>query len=967
MSLNDQLPSSESPISGENQGSSKTKSSPPKYDYYNPSTWLVAPEDVEEEAAITDDIFAKLNAQNEKVHVEDAEKVRKAEEEAHELSEEEEQRKGSPVRIKPNSQPNSPMRLPYRKAAMKIFHDEELSDSEGEEETHGSYASHTYGDYKDDGHDKHRHHRHHHNSHHKNEGSVENEDTDAEYRRNAKLEAAKEAMIRHRAKFTTGEDNAVESHEELMEALLNPASIPTPDPPAAVFALGKDGCAAVWWHYDRTAVLPAAWVTEWEVKRYRLDRDGEWRYKGTTMITEPHLIEKNRATVEMLENNTQYCFSIVAVNRRGRGFESVKSEAVMVEASLPPGWFRFWNEEAKSFFYSNIKTRQADWIRPELDDWYLDEGIVLNFNVEERAHLRELFEEEMFHFKRITVQGFKRIMLDVGEVMGKSRIRDYFLAYFGKEQLMTWSDFMYVVSSIKKKAQHRDKGSNCHLMFRYTVMLPCTVWEDCLSAKWTQCNLMMLLGGEDAHERQKIGDWVVEWNAMAERNCYTNSKTHEFTWDTPEEVRFYLPDKMLDTLLGVFTEGDIADFKVRFGHLDLNNSGFIDEHEFKLLLESMEINLTDRSRRRLIREIDINGNGTIEFHEFCFMMLTLQKKKEGVNSIWDQIRVLSNDEAKLQAVTDDMVAVDKWEEEHGDHDKAHNPHFMVRHRKTLQTDKKNKIVNTLNPHHREYSSMYEYDGQEEVTLVGDDGVGGGEGEGEGEGEGDRPVTVTGRPSSSGVYAVNLPTGRPGTSAERPGTHMTVRSVSDLGGLDWGSRPGTTAAYRPGTTGSSMSRPGTHFSHRSAAQLPPGGAPGAQAEMQRDGHGLRDVSGGAASGDDYDPEADSEADSEDSKYIIDKLMARKREEEAQQMDYEKVMEFVKDCGPNSVKLFFKTIDMIDDKIDMVLCKKASGPHGRHCMCGCRKLYPEDVSYPFWTKSKDEPLTWGLVCPCCCDQE
>ena len=73
---------------------------------------------------------------------------------------------------------------------------------------------------------------------------------------------------------------------------------------------------------------------------------------------------------------------------------------------------------------------------------------------------------------------------------------------------------------------------------------------------------------------------------------------------------------MLDTLLNVFTEGDIADFKLRFGHLDLNNSGYIDEYEFKLLLESMGISVTDKHRRRLIREIDINGNGTIEFHEF---------------------------------------------------------------------------------------------------------------------------------------------------------------------------------------------------------------------------------------------------------------------------------------------------------------------------------------------------------------
>ena len=55
------------------------------------------------------------------------------------------------------------------------------------------------------------------------------------------------------------------------------------------------------------------------------------------------------------------------------------------------------------------------------------------------------------------------------------------------------------------------------------------------------------------------------------------------------------------------------------------------------------------------------------------MMLSLHKKKQGMSSIWDQIRILSNDEAKLQAVTDEMVTVEKWEGEHGDHNKAENP------------------------------------------------------------------------------------------------------------------------------------------------------------------------------------------------------------------------------------------------------------------------------------------------------
>ena len=803
-------------------------------------------------------------------------------------------------------------------------------------------------------------------------------------REQARMDAAKKAMIKHRAQFALlnfdGEEGEevegkaredAESEEALLESLLNPANIPSPDPPTQVFALGKDGCAAVWWHYDRGNIPEAAWITEWEIRRYRMDRDGEWRFKGATIINEPHLIDKNRCTVELLENNCQYSFTVTATNRRGRGFESPKSEAVMVEAVLPPGWFRFWHQETQRFFYSNIKTRQAMWTRPEDDEWYLDEGIILLFNAEERAYLRELYEEEMHHFKRITVQGFRRIMMDAGESMGKSRIRDYLIEYCSKEQITSWTDFMYIVGSIKRKKQHRDRGSNCNLMMNYTVMLPCYIWTECLSVEWTRCSLMYLLGGDAHHEKQKIGDWVVEWSPLAERYCYTNSKTHATTWDTPEEVRFYLPPKMTETLLQTFSEGDIADFKVRFSHLDLNNSGFIDEHEFKLLLESMNINISDRSRSRLIREIDINGNGTIEFHEFCFMMLNLHQptvKKQGMSSIWEQIKAMSDNEQQLQAVTDDMVAVDIWEEEHGDHDQAHNPHFYVRHqRKSVLKSSRDGVHSAASA-----SGGLHY----EATA----GL-----EGDLEGQGMMRLGTAG--------------------SARPGTHV-------------GNRPSTNIeTSRPGTHANSYSRATTPF-NRSALATPATLRPPTSEVMVQRGNGVWDIdmskgkllntnedrklairregqeggksvtidqsysnsySGSHSHSHSWDEnEAQSDDDSErassaDSTLMINKILRQEREEEQARrkgrcfdvdITSEDVLDFMLHIHEHSAVCFFYSIDLLDRGIDIVLCKGEAGPHGRHCMCGCRRLVPEDILYPPWTSSKDEPLTWNYVCPCCC---
>ena len=113
------------------------------------------------------------------------------------------------------------------------------------------------------------------------------------------------------------------------------------------------------------------------------------------------------------------------------------------------------------------------------------------------------------------------------------------------------------------------------------------------------------------------------------------------------------------------------------------------------------------------------------------------------------------------------------------------------------------------------------------------------------------------------------------------------------------------------------------------------------------------------------EADSEAASEDSRYIIDALLKKKEaEDKAMYRHTDAIKECIRDCVPNTTALFFRTIDLFDRAIDAILCKRPAGEHGPHCMCGCRKVFPEEVMYPMWTTSKDEPLTWNLVCPCCC---
>ena len=57
-----------------------------------------------------------------------------------------------------------------------------------------------------------------------------------------------------------------------------------------------------------------------------------------------------------------------------------------------------------------------------------------------------------------------------------------------------------------------------------------------------------------------------------------------------------------------------------------------------------------------------------------------------------------------------------------------------------------------------------------------------------------------------------------------------------------------------------------------------------------------------------------------------------------------------------------VESTDNCIAWVQCRRKGGVHGKHCMCGCRFIYPEDVTYPAWTDKKTEPLSWDIVFDC-----
>ncbi len=435
--------------------------------------------------------------------------------------------------------------------------------------------------------------------------------------------------------------------------------ITIPEPPSVVSAVGKDGCAIVWFPQPLDSEGMPCIISSYEIRRYRLEATGEWSMKGSLIIKDTDgasEIEKRCYIIENLTNDCQYKFTVFSSNKRGKGLESSYSNIVMVESPLPCGWFKWYDNKSNSFFYTNIKTKQSLWKRPELNPYFLDESIYMTFSRQEVAHLTELYDEEIIHFTKITSNGMRRLLLECGEHLRLHRIERFFeeVSHTNKhDSINNYQEFMYTLAIIKHKNVIKDQEKS---------------WERKLSKyinSWILYfnqdeSLWDRITGEAVKRRAMqtvYGPWRREYSRIADRYFYRHTSSKQSRWDVPYEVRFYLSTKIEHQLLQHFTPLDIEEFKVRFAYLDLDGSGAIEEKELAMLLEgTLGIFVSASKRRKLIKEIDLNGNGLIEFEEFCYMLMCIHTKTGVLSKEWSKIDIMSADRKKLDDLTSELLS-----------------------------------------------------------------------------------------------------------------------------------------------------------------------------------------------------------------------------------------------------------------------------------------------------------------------
>ena len=158
----------------------------------------------------------------------------------------------------------------------------------------------------------------------------------------------------------------------------------------------------------------------------------------------------------------------------------------------------------------------------------------------------------MEHFTHIDCDQLIGVLMEVGEKMSKSRVIKLVRGYTqGKDKITTWVQFMSIMNHIKVKK-----------------MAPTVI---------IALNPAMIVARQIASsllnsDKEKMGDWKIEFSSIANKDYYLNTQTNETRWEMPDEIRFYIPSKLEDKLMTVFDFGHIEAFKQHFSMLDIDGT-----------------------------------------------------------------------------------------------------------------------------------------------------------------------------------------------------------------------------------------------------------------------------------------------------------------------------------------------------------------------------------------------------------
>lgn len=229
------------------------------------------------------------------------------------------------------------------------------------------------------------------------------------------------------------------------------------------------------------------------------------------------------------------------------GVESDPSNAVVLEETLPAGWFRIAvNEEAveglhagelkRMYYYANIKTRQTSWERPDSDPYFVSESVYCRFNKREHESLRRLYDEEIANCGIISIDGCRDMLLEVGERVTRKQLALLFQAYEGDTQQIKLYPSFINVCMYAKTHNHQVALTLLQSFHSYIKRKISSALRRVACFGPTPTSNLTALSTPS----ERLGNWTLHYSELADRAFYRHSETQQTCWEMPDEVRFYV-------------------------------------------------------------------------------------------------------------------------------------------------------------------------------------------------------------------------------------------------------------------------------------------------------------------------------------------------------------------------------------------------------------------------------------------
>ena len=394
-------------------------------------------------------------------------------------------------------------------------------------------------------------------------------------------------------------------------------------------------------------------VVAWEIFRYRhvpgREEPDEWHLKCKTLIEGGDV---RSAVINNLASGCMYRFCVRSTYKRAApSIESFPSEPIMLEHSLPNGWIRSFDDvNTKLFYYSNIRTKESRWTRPDLDPLFLDDSVRLLFSGTEIANLSALFNDLMRRFGTVTTATFRmQVCVHIGEFATAGDLENFFANFTRRTgeaarfvEIKKWGDFMSVMAHMKLlrvrfelkeyRQQHRFRAWYTSTFKKKPVSVTDLPRNKKAATSWVPSAFRRaanLLGGKD------YGSWVEKHDGYLNRSYWVEKGSDVSRWDIPYEVRTYLSPRTAKTVETVFDDYDVETLRQYFAMLDTEQRGNLSREELLPVASVLHLRWGTKPRRflkRAMRSIDRTATGLLSFDEFCLLMFHIvsRGKKKGV-------------------------------------------------------------------------------------------------------------------------------------------------------------------------------------------------------------------------------------------------------------------------------------------------------------------------------------------------